>query len=150
MVFNFRAASLNDIPGMKRVRHAVKENVLSNPLIVTDENYKAYIISLGKGWIYEHGDTIAGFAIAGLQDNNTWALFVLPEYENMGIGKRLHQLMLNWYFKHAKERVWLSTAPGTKAETFYINQGWTKTGDLKPGEIKMGMTAATWLNKTMH
>lgn len=88
-----------------------------------------------------------GFAIADLQDDNIWALFVLPEYQKMGIGKRLHQLMLNWYFAHQKEKVWLSTAPGTRAETFYTNQGWTRTGYIKTREIKMEMTATEWLNK---
>ena len=64
-----------------------------------------------------------GFAIADLQDDNIWALFVLPEYQKMGIGKRLHQLMLNWYFANQKEKVWLSTAPGPEQKLFIPSKG---------------------------
>ena len=148
MIFNFRKATTYDIPQMQIVRHSVKENVLSNPSLVTDEDYKTYILQRGCGWVCETNEQIVGFAIADLQDDNIWALFVLPKYEQKGIGKQLHQLMLDWYFSHSKERVWLSTAPGTRAEAFYIKQGWTKTGYLQSGEIKMEITAATWLQKS--
>jgi ribosomal protein S18 acetylase RimI-like enzyme len=37
---------------------------------------------------------IVGFSIADVQANNIWALFVHPAYEDKGIGKHLHGLML--------------------------------------------------------
>ena len=57
----------------------------------------------GKGWVCEIENNIVGFAIVDLKENNIWALFVQPEFENMGIGKKLHTAMLNWYFNQAKK-----------------------------------------------
>ena len=69
----------------------------------------------GKGWVCEAGGHIVGFAIADLQDENIWALFIQPGYEGKGIGKRLHDDMLDWYFEQNKESVWLGTSPRTRA-----------------------------------
>jgi GNAT superfamily N-acetyltransferase len=107
-----------------------------------------YIYLSGEKGGCESDNKIIGFAIANLKDDSIWALFVLSEYEKMGIGKYLHQLMPDWYFTHSKKKVWLSTSPGTRVETFYIKKGWTKVGYLNTGEIKMEMTATVWLNKT--
>jgi hypothetical protein len=93
-----RDAAIQDIPQIQTVRNAVKENMLSNPALVTDEDCKNFITIRGKGWVYEADGKIVGFAIADLQDNNIWALFLLPEYEGRGIGSQLHHAMLQWYF----------------------------------------------------
>ena len=44
MAFNFREAGEEDIPYMQMIRHAVKENILSNASLVTDEDCKTYIL----------------------------------------------------------------------------------------------------------
>ena len=94
----FRIATVTDIKQIQVVRNSVKENVLSNPILVTDKDVEEYIIRRGKGWVCEDDSIIVGFAIADLKDNNIWALFIHPDQEGKGIGKHLHQLMLNWYF----------------------------------------------------
>jgi hypothetical protein len=40
----FREAEINDIPQIQVVRHAVKENVLSNPALVTDDDCREFLI----------------------------------------------------------------------------------------------------------
>ena len=82
----FREATKEDIKQIQVVRHSVKENVLSDPSIVTDEDCADYINIRGKGWVCEDDKTIVGFSIADLKDHNIWALFVKPEYEHKGIG----------------------------------------------------------------
>jgi GNAT superfamily N-acetyltransferase len=144
---NFREAHTNDIKQIQLVRNAVKENVLSNPGLVTDKDCVEYLTLRGKGWVCEADGIIVGFAIADLIDNNIWALFVHPEFEKNGIGKTLHDTMLEWYFNQQKEMVWLSTAPGTRAEKFYQIQGWKDVGLYGKGEIKFEMTKESWLNK---
>lgn len=141
---NFREATVNDIPQIQVVRNAVTENTLSNPALVTDQDCEEYIMKRGKGWVCEAGGTIVGFAIADLQDHNIWALFVLPGFDKQGIGRRLHDDMLNWYFRQTNHPVWLSTSPGTRAETFYRKAGWRETGLYGKGEIKFEMTATEW------
>ena len=143
----FRIAEPKDISQIQVVRHAVKENRLSNPALVSDKDVEEYITKRGKGWVCEINDRIVGFAIANLQDNNIWALFIDPSYEGLGIGKRLHEEMLNWYFMQNKESVWLSTAPGTRAEKFYSKAGWKKTGIYGKGEIKFELTASEWMSR---
>ena len=143
----FREATPEDITQIQVVRHSVKENVLSNPLLVTDEDCKVYITQRGKGWVAETNGQIVGFAIADLQEHSIWALFVRPDHAGKGIGKELHRIMLNWYFSKTLTKVWLSTAPGTRAETFYKMNGWEVVGVTKSGELKFEMEQQVW--KTM-
>lgn len=140
----YREATPADITGMQTVRNAVKENVLSNPSLVTDDDCLDYISRRGKGWVCEADGHLAGFAIADLQDHNIWALFLHPQWEKMGIGKTLHDRMLHWYFSQTTHTVWLSTAPGTRAEGFYRKQGWEEVGTYGKGEIKFEMSHVKW------
>ena len=141
----FREATLEDIPQIQIVRHAVKENVLSDPGLVTDKDCADYIINRGKGWVCVLDGKIVGFAIADLIENNIWALFVDPLFEGRGIGRKLHELMLDWYFSTGKNMVWLGTSPKTRAESFYRRAGWVETGIHGKGEIKFEMQSAEWL-----
>ena len=143
----FREAEVQDIPQMQIVRNAVKENTLSNPALVTDADVEDYITRRGRGWVCEINELIVGFAIADLIDKNIWALFVHPDAEGKGIGKQLHDRMMNWYFSQTDETVWLSTSPGTRAETFYKMQGWKEAGVYGKGELKFEMKKADWKTK---
>ena len=140
----FRGATIADIPQIQKVRNAVAENRLSDPALVTDYDVGLYIQQRGKGWICEIGEEVVGFAIADLQDNNIWALFIHPLFEGRGIGKILHDKMMNWYFEKNKKPAWLSTSPNTRAEKFYRMAGWKETGVHGNGEIKFEMTKKKW------
>ena len=140
----FREAGLTDIPQMQMVRNAVTENTLSDPALVSDEDVADYITRRGKGWVCEVDNIIVGFAIADLEDNNVWALFIQPGFDKKGIGRKLHDDMLDWYFQQTDITIWLGTGPGTRAEQFYRKAGWNETGIHGKGEIKFEMTAAQW------
>lgn len=142
----FRQAHINDIPQIQTVRHAVKQNVLSDPGLVTDADCAEYLEKRGRGWVCEIQDKIVGFAIADLQNNNIWALFVLPEYENHGIGRKLHEIMLEWYFSRTKKKIWLGTSPDTRAENFYRLAGWKEIGLHGKSEIKFEMEYSNWIS----
>jgi len=135
----FREATPEDIPQIQVVRHTVKENILSNPELVTDQDCFEFITNRGKGWVAEIKQEIVGFAIADLKDDNIWALFIKPEFEGQGIGKHLQQIMLEWYFDQGKTYVWLGTAPNTRAALFYRKSGWIENGTNGPNEIKFEM-----------
>ncbi|MEP7377147.1 MAG: GNAT family N-acetyltransferase [Chitinophagaceae bacterium] len=139
-----RQAVTADIPQIQIVRNLVKENRLSDSALVPDSDVEDYISRRGKGWVYEDNQRIVGFAIADLEDNNIWALFIDPAFEGKGIGKLLHDNMLSWYFDQNKEFVWLSTDQGTRAEMFYRKAGWRETGVHGKGEIKFEMTSVEW------
>jgi GNAT superfamily N-acetyltransferase len=110
-----REAQVADIKQIQVVRNSVKENTLSDPALVPDKDVEEYMINRGKGWVCEIEGTIVGFAIADLIENNIWALFIHPDFEAKGIGKKLHQMMMDWYFVQTREKVWLGTAPNSRA-----------------------------------
>lgn len=146
----FREAKTTDIAAMQIVRHTVKENILSDLALVTDQDCEAFITSRGKGWVCEVDGEIVGFSIADLKEHNIWALFLRPEFEGRGIGKKLHRLMMDWYFEQTKVPVWLGTAPNTRAEEFYTRQGWKKTGWVNKGEVKFEMTYEDWVKYRLN
>ena len=139
-----RVANAKDISQIQVVRNLVKENRLSDPALVPDSDVEDYISRRGKGWVCEIDDQVVGFAIADLVDNNIWALFIHPGFEKIGIGKKLHDEMMNWYFSQTDQTVWLGTAPKTRAELFYRKAGWKEVGVHGKGEIKFEMTKDEW------
>jgi len=143
----FREANKADIKQIQIVRNAVTENTLSDPELVTDADCLEFMTKRGKGWVCEIDDQIVGFSIADLKENNIWALFVHPNYDKQGIGRQLHDLMLNWYFNQTTKDLWLGTEPGTRAEIFYRKSGWKEIGIHGKGEIKFEVTFENWKNK---
>ena len=83
----FREAGITDIPQIQVVRNSVKENMLSNSALVTDNDCENYLVNRGKGWVCEIDGRIVGFAIADLLDHNVWALFLQPGFDKKGIGR---------------------------------------------------------------
>jgi GNAT superfamily N-acetyltransferase len=140
----FREAQISDIKQIQVVRNSVKENMLSDPALVPDSDVEDFITRRGKGWVCEIDGQIVGFAIADLQDNNIWALFLHPDHEAKGIGKQLHRLMMDWYFSQTNKTVWLGTAPNSRAEKFYRMQGWKEVGLHGKGEVKFEMMYEDW------
>lgn len=84
----YRKATIKDIPLIQVVRNSVKENQLSNPSLIPNELVEKFITKRGTGFVCEIDDTIVGFSIVDFIENNVWALFLLPEYEGKGIGKK--------------------------------------------------------------
>ena len=79
-----REATIDDIENYMIVRMAVKENVLTNPALVTKEDNIDYLTKYGKGWVCEIDNKIVGFSIVGLK-NEMFGLFLyiqnLKEWE---------------------------------------------------------------------
>ncbi|MCE3074339.1 GNAT family N-acetyltransferase [Chryseobacterium gwangjuense] len=142
-----REARIEDIPQIQIVRNSVKENTLSDPGLVTDKDCEEFLFERGKGWVCEIDHQIVGFSIVDMKENNIWALFLHPDSEKKGIGRKLHDVMLNWYFEQTKENVWLGTLPHTRAEEFYRKSGWKEVGSHGKGEIKFEMTYNGWINR---
>ena len=139
-----RVATMNDYPQLHRIRIAVKENRLSDPSRITRQDYESFLSQKGRGWVHTIHSIITGFVIIDLEDHNIWALFVDPVYEGRGIGRQLHDTMLNWYFGEYQATLWLSTSPGTKAEAFYRRAGWVNKGLQTSGEVRFEMPFQNW------
>lgn len=149
----FREAQITDIPQIQIVRNAVKENILSDPSLVTDADCVNYLTLRGKGWVCEIEKQIVGFSIVDLQGKDVWALFVHPDFEAKGIGKKLHDEMLDWYFSKSQETITLGTDANTRAEKCYQHWGWKEIGRTKLTrwtEVKFEMTSDVWFNTAKH
>jgi GNAT superfamily N-acetyltransferase len=144
MTMFFRTATKDDILSLHAIRTAVTENVLSDPGRITQTDYKEMLELNGKGWVCEVNDEIAGFAIVDLKNQNIWALFVHPDSEGKGIGTALFRLMVDWAFGQGIDKLWLGTAPGTRAERLYSSTGWQKIGLEKNGEMRFECTKEIW------
>jgi len=126
MTLEFRRATPADIPAMSAIRLAVRENVLSNPARITQHMYEDYLERIGRGWVCERAGVVIGFSYAASQDNSIWALFVEPGHEGLGAGKQLLKLACDWLFAQGAPAVTLSTAANTRADRFYLAQGWQR------------------------
>ncbi len=121
-----RPATVDDIPRIMMIRFAVRENVLSDPSKVTPQLCCDYLDRLGRGWVCEQAGEIIGFSYAARSDGSIWALFVLPECEGQGAGKRLLKAAIDWLFSEGHQEVVLSTTINTRADRFYTAQGWQR------------------------
>ena len=129
-----RPALAADIKAMHALRRRVLENRLSDPGRVSEESYRLYL-GPDSAWIAEMEGRLAGFAILDPAQASVWALFVAPESEGMGIGRALHARLLEGAARHGLTRLSLETEPGTRAERFYTEAGWTRTGTTPTGEL---------------
>jgi GNAT superfamily N-acetyltransferase len=145
---NIREATELDFPQLMEIRMAVKENALSDPALVPEDDYVKFCFIQGKGWVYEIDSVIVGFSVVDLLGNNIWALFIDPQFEKKGIGKKLHDTMINWYFEQTKTAVWLGTEANSRAEQFYRKSGWNEIGLHGKDEIKFEMTFDNWNSKS--
>lgn len=133
MPTHIRPATRTDIPGMHRVRLAVRENRLTSTAI-TEKHYSPAIEETGKGWVAVVDDEVRGFAVGNKKTGNIWALFVDPQAEGQGIGRKLHDEMTSWLFAQGLVTLSLGTAPGTRAQRFYESAGWKFVGFHPDGE----------------
>lgn len=148
MTMTVRPATEADLEGMHRVRMSVLENRLSEPSSVQPHHTLSMLREHGRGWVAEADGAVVGFAVADRSRSNVWALFVDPEHEGRGLGRRLHDVMLEWFFSVGTERVWLGTDPGTRAERFYRSAGWELAGTEPNGEVRFEMSRERWLTRS--
>ena len=124
---------------MHRVRLAVRENVLSDPNRITESDYLAAFDDVGRTWVIEANGEIAAFA-TGYKNGSIWALFVHPDHEGRGYGQRLHSIVVAWLWSLGHKRIWLTTGAGTRAERFYLSQGWLACGTVPGGDVRLELS----------
>jgi GNAT superfamily N-acetyltransferase len=135
-----REACAEDIPGIFHVRVSVRENHLDTEQLrqrgITPESIALDFEGGRKGWVAAAGGRVVGFSIGDAHTDSVWALFVLPEYEGQGLGRRLLNAAVSWLWECGAERVWLATGPETRAEGFYRHLGWQATAVTPYGEVR--------------
>ena len=130
-----RRAVRSDIGVIQRVRASVNENRLVST-VITDEDVRVAIEDTGRGWVVDEDGEVVAFAIGNSRNGNVWALFVHPEHEGRGYGRRLHDTMVSWLWDAGLQLLWLTTEPGTRAQRFYEAAGWQRAGITTGGELR--------------
>ena len=129
-----REATLVDIPALVEVRASVKENVLTSHIPI--ERIAAGLETRGRGWVAEQEGRVIGFSMADREESMIWALFLLPEWEGRGLGRRLLAQAVEWLCGEGSESIFLTTEAGSRAEGFYAHLGWVRAGMTDGGEVR--------------
>jgi GNAT superfamily N-acetyltransferase len=128
------------VPGIYRVRLAVRENVMPLAIVERDgwtpERVGDAFSPGRKGWVVEQDGEVVGFSIADANTRSIWALFVLEEHEGCGFGRALLTAAVDWLWGEGVDRIWLDTDPKSRAEGFYRRMGWEATATTAKGEIR--------------
>lgn len=134
MPITIRQAQAGDVQAIRKLRFSVRENVLLDPSLASEEKTIRALTDEGRGWVAMEEGRLLGFSIALLSPPTIWALFVDPEQEGRGLGQRLLQEAVDWLWSEGAGVIRLSTDTDTRAERFYDLQGWRAIGTNERGE----------------
>jgi GNAT superfamily N-acetyltransferase len=130
---HIRRARLEERPRISEIRFAVRENQLLDPSRVTDADYLWFSENPGI-WVWEEKGRILGFSAADTRDGTIWALFIDPDHEGRGIGRALLARACDVLREAGHGIATLGTEPGSRADRFYREAGWTALHIDKRGE----------------
>lgn len=135
-----RPGGRSDMAEMTALRTSVVENHMSvgelAALGITPETVVADIESGRRScFLAEEGGVIVGFSMSDRRDGQVFALFTRPGFEGRGYGTRLLADALGWLIACGHREAWLTTAPGTRAERFYLRRGWRPAGTTAAGDV---------------
>lgn len=130
-----RKATLADRPRITEVRHAVRENRLSQASVAKVDTTADWIFANAAFWVWEEDGVVQGFAVADPRDGTIFGLFIHPDYEGRGLGQALLPLACEDVRAAGFAAATLTTGPGTRAERFYRTNGWEEIGRQDNGEI---------------
>lgn len=137
-----RQATEADIDELFDVRTSVRENFQSREELagigVTPESIGRMLRSTSRAWIAEEGGRAVAFSMADAAEATIFALFVRPEHEGRGLGRRLMAETEAWLFSTGAEEIWLLTGsdPHLRANGFYRHLGWVNVGLQEDRQIR--------------
>lgn len=147
-----RIVQQSDIQVLFEIRSSVKENHQSREEIaalgITPESVSDMLATDCCAWIAEIERQPIGFSIANATEKTIFGVFILPDFEGLGAGRKLMQAAEDWLFSNGLQEIWLVTGndPNLRAYGFYLHLGWKPVGielvgDFE-GEMKFIKTAA--------
>jgi GNAT superfamily N-acetyltransferase len=138
-----REAQSLDIETLFEIRTSVKENYQSRSEIaqlgITPETVAEMLQTDCCAWVAEIDGKPIGFSIANATERTIFGLFVLPDFEGLGAGRRLIQKAEAWLWQQGHQEIWLLTEnnPKLRAYGFYLHLGWIPTEANSDGNIKL-------------
>jgi ribosomal protein S18 acetylase RimI-like enzyme len=136
MDLDFRETRSTDIEALFEIRALTRENAFSRESLaelgITPASVAAgFSGGLLKGWVCSHGSRIVGFCTGHAETGEVLVLAVLPQYEGLGIGKRLLAQVVEALRAAGCTRIWLaaSATPTVRSYGFYRALGWRPNGE---------------------
>jgi GNAT superfamily N-acetyltransferase len=139
MTITVRTASAADIPAIFEVRTSVRENHISVERLaemgITHQTIAQALRDEPCIWVAEHDGQVIGFSMGDADDACVFALFVRPDWEGHGVGRRLMERAEAFLFeRHAA--IWLQTDISSRAAGFYERLGWKRTRVMDTGDTR--------------
>lgn len=136
------APTAADVETLFELRTSVRENHQSREELaaigVTPASIRDALAGTSRAWIAEDDDgTPLGFAMADAAVGTLFALFVRPDAERRGAGRRLLAAAEDWLFASGHEEIWLLTGadPSLRAHGVYRAAGWRGVGE-EEGQLR--------------
>lgn len=136
-----RLATPADIDTLFAIRTAVVQNHLSREqmadLGITPQVLADSIRTAPCVWIAEVDGQPAGFSMVDLDEGEVFAMFVLPIYENRGLGRQLMAVAEAALFEH-HDRLFLVTdgLNEVRANGFYQRLGWSVVAPVDGDDVR--------------
>jgi GNAT superfamily N-acetyltransferase len=139
MTITVRTASAADIPAIFEVRTSVRENHITVERLaemgITRQTIAQALRDEPCIWVAEHDGQVIGFSMGDADDACVFALFVRPDWEGHGVGRRLMERAEAFLFeRHAA--IWLQTDISSRAAGFYERLGWKRTRVMETGDAR--------------
>ncbi|OLU23651.1 GNAT family N-acetyltransferase [Pseudomonas sp. PA15(2017)] len=136
-----RPASVADIDSLFDIRTSVTDNHLSreqlDELGITAEALQQAIEAAPCGWVAELGGVPVGFAMVDFDAGELFALFVRPQHEGKGLGKRLLEAAEQALFaRHALIYLITDGDEAIRANGFYSRQGWLQVSEVDDRDVR--------------
>jgi len=138
-----REINKSDIEEILTVRTSTIENHFSlNDLAdigITKQSVSGWLDDSIKGWVCEISGQIVGFTMGDSKTAEILVISIYPEYEKLGIGKKLMTKAQNWLWSFGHNSLWLWSNPDTsvRAYGFYRKLGWEPTGETEGNNEKL-------------
>lgn len=127
MDLEFREAQLTDAQVLHLQELARQET--HSPKVRTGA--ADFLAGRTKMWECVHDSQVVGGCVADSGTGEVISVGVKPDYEGLGIGRRLLSLVVGWLRSAGVKRIWLvaPSDPATRAYGFYRALGWRPTGE---------------------
>ena len=115
---------------MSTIENAITMEELEKDYGITPRSLAEAMITIVAGWLCEDSGTVVGFSMGDRSNGEVQVVAVCPEYEGLGIGKRLLYRVQEWLFSEGHKEIWLRSNPDPtiRAHGFYRRLGWQATG----------------------